>query len=172
VQALVAGILAALLGAAPAGRPEVAIAPLDAAIVKGCGQGVETALRRALGRSKRVRVAADAERAPLILEVQECSRLDQTAKAVEYGKDGWTEKGGRISASEIEVGVERESVRTIILRGRLRAGARFVDVASGPDDPDLGKAAESLRRDVDKAMKERGEWLLSVTTPASPGPPR
>ena len=167
---LAAGVLALAIAAGSA-PPDVAIAPVEPAVVKGCGEGVETALRRALGRSKRVRMAADPDRASLVLEILECSRLDQTARATDYGEKSGLEKGG-IVASEFEVGVGQESVRTVILRARLRAGSRFVDVGSGPDDPDLGKAAESLRRDVDKVMKERGGWLLSGATPPSPAPPR
>ena len=166
-----AGILAAMMAAAPTARPEVALAPVEPAVVKGCGEGVETALRRALGRSKRVRPATDADRAPLVLEVLECSRLDQTVQSSDYGEKSGVEKG-RIVTSEFEIGVGRESVRTVILRGRLKAGARFVEVASGPDDPDLGKAADSLRRDVDKVMKERGSWLLGGPTAPAPAPPR
>jgi hypothetical protein len=153
------GMVVAMAAASPATRPEVAVAPVEAAVVRGCGEGVESTLRRALGRSKRVRVAADAGRAPLVLEVLECSRLDQTFRASDYGEKSGLEKGG-IVASEFEFGVGRDSVRTVILRARLRGGSRFVEVASGPDDPDLGKAAESLRREVDKVVKERGAWLM------------
>ena len=145
--------------AAPRSSPSVAIAIPESSLTKPCGDRLETALRRALGRSKRVRLVPRGEDAQLAVEVLECSRLDQTTRSLDYEEDSGLERE-RIVTSEFEVGVGRESIRTFILRARLVSGPRFIDVASGPDDHDLDAAARSVRRAMDKALAERGAWLL------------
>ena len=40
------------------------------------------------------------------------------------------------------------------------AESRFIEVASGPDDPDLEKAVATIRRAIDKALADRGRWLI------------
>jgi hypothetical protein len=112
--------------------------------------------------SKTLRLVLQAEDAPTRLEILECSRL-------EHHKQTFTPKGGPVkipvgrgvgSGAEREIGVQTESVRAVTLRARVVAGSRFVDVASGPKDRTLREAADTLRRAIDKAIKERGQWLL------------
>lgn len=145
----------------------VALAPISAAALHGCrAADLEKALKGGFGRAKRFRLALEAEEAPTRMEILECSWLDQRKQTL-------TSKSGPVKGPvgdgvgigvDSELGIQVESVGTVILRVRLVAGPRSVDVASGGKDRNLREAAGTLRRAIDRVLTERGEWLLAAHT--------
>ena len=142
----------------------VALAPVSTEALHDCDVAdLESALRRAFGRAKSFRLVPPPEDAPARLEILECSRLEQHKQTI-------TSKGGPAKvpvvrgvgrSADREIGVQTEAVRAAMLRARVVAGSRFVTVASGPKDRTLREAADTLRRAIDRAIGERGQWLLA-----------
>jgi hypothetical protein len=117
-----------LLAAGPTDRrTAVALVELSAADLRGCdADDLESALRRGIGRRKRVRLA-ESQDAPLSLKVVECRVLEQETRHAGYQKKPKFGDGGRIVASEqvVEVGRESEHLRparAVGRRGTLRRG--------------------------------------------------
>ena len=149
----------------PAGSPiPVALAPISSETLHECDEAdLEKALKAGFRRAKGFRFVPTLEQAPTRIEIVECSRL-------EHHTQTFTSKGGPIKGpvgrgvgigTDTEVAVQSESVRSVILRARVVSGSRFVDVASGPKDRTLREAAETLRHAIDRALEERGQWLLA-----------
>ena len=142
----------------------VALAPISSETLHDCDEAdLERALKGSLRRAKRFRLVPTLEQASTRIEIVECSRL-------EHHKQTFTSKGGPVKGpvgvgigigADKEVGVQSESVRSVILRARVVSGSRFVDVASGPKDRTLREAAQILRHAIDRALEERGQWLLA-----------
>jgi hypothetical protein len=142
----------------------IALAPISSEALHQCAVGdLKKALRSRLGRSRLFRLVPPPEdTASVTLEIVECSRLEQR-------KQTFTSKGGPVTGpvgrgagtgAESDVGVQTETVRSVILRARLASGSRFVGVAASPRDRTLLEAADTLRGAIDKALTERGPWLL------------
>jgi hypothetical protein len=165
--ALAIAIPAAATAAEP--RVPVALAPISVEGLHECEVAdLEKALRRGLVRAKRFHLVGGLDEAPARMEIVECTRLErhkQTATSKGgpiHGPTGCGPTGhvGIASGSESDVALQTESLRSVILRARVVAGSRFIDVASGPKDRTLREAVETLRRAIDRAIADRGQWLL------------
>jgi hypothetical protein len=164
---LVAGLalLAALGEGTRSARPvSLVLAPVSVEALYGCrAADLDAALRRALRGGKRFRLEAAPEPAGLRLEVLECSDAEQDkARVTQRSRpvSGPTKHGGVTRGNEEEIEFAQEALRTVGVRARVFAGSRFLDLASSPKDRNLREAADTLRRALDRALAERGTWLL------------
>lgn len=159
---LALGASLALAAAAAAERVALSLEPIADEALHGCGAGdLDKALRGAFGKAREFRLAADS--GTIRLEITGCSlpvtrkrTLTSTGRPVRMPTEG-----GAAAGNESQVAVETESLRSAILRGRIVAGPRSANVASGPKDQTLRDAADSLRRAIDKALKDDRDWLLA-----------
>ncbi len=148
---------------------QVGLVPISDEVLHLCSvPDLEKGLKGGLGGARRFSFVPEMEAAPVKIEILDCSRLEQAKRTL-------TSKGGPIKipvetpgggrgigvGAESEVSLERQSTRLVVLRARLVAGPRFADVTSGPKDRTLHDAVETLRHEIDKVLKERGEWLLA-----------
>ena len=158
-------IVLMLAAPSPAAVPiSVALAPISNEMLHDCDEDdLEKALKSSFRRAKRFRFVPRLEQASTRIEIVECSRL-------EHHKRAFTSKGGPVKGpvgsgigigSDQEVGTQGESIRSVVLRARVVSGSRFVDVASGRKDRTLREAAQTLRHAIDRALEDRGLWLLA-----------
>jgi len=163
-------LLLALVLATPAPSAVTTPVPISLSaipddVLHGCRVGeLEKALRGRLARGKRFHLQRDAEGTRATLEILECSRAERqegefTAKGGPV--TGPTKEGGLGRGADREVVMETKTVRLVAVRARLVSGERFVDVSSGPKDRSMNDAADTLRRAIDHALRDRGEWLLA-----------
>ena len=162
--------LAASLGAgtsAPmpaAESPGLELRSSDSARLRGCkAADLEKLLRDRLGKSRQFRLSTGDGPTPLALEILECSLFELRRRVLTSGGRPVrmpTESGGEAYGAEGETGLRLEGNARAMLKARLGAGDRFVMIASGPKDKNLREAADSLKRSVEEALRERGAWLL------------
>lgn len=163
--AVVAMLAVLPLRAADTANPSLTLAPLAEEALRACkARDLEKALSDRLGRSKRFRFVAGEEATELVLEVSECSMLQQRRTVFETGgRPVRMPTGrGRAEGAESETGLRLEAQGLVVLRARVRSGSRFVEVSAAPKDRNLSEAAESLKRAIDRLLAQRGQWLLGV----------
>jgi hypothetical protein len=158
-------LVVAITGLAASAPPiPVALAPISAEALHQCkGADLEKTLKAALGRAKRLRLVAESEDAPTRMEILECSEREERKQT--FSSKSGPGKGpvGGVAGigGDSEISLQNDSVLSVILRARLVAGPRFVNVTSGPKDRTLREAAKSLQHAIDKALTDRGPWLLA-----------
>ena len=158
-------MVVAVTGMAASAPPvPVALAPISAEALHRCkAADLENALKATLGRAKRLRLVAESEDAPTRLEILECSEREERKKT--FSSKSGPVKGpvgdGVGIGVDSEISLQNDSVLSVTLRARLVAGPRFVNVTSGPKNRTLREAATSLQHAIDKALTERGPWLLA-----------
>jgi hypothetical protein len=161
---LTLALVVAVPGLAASAPPiPVALAPISGEALHQCkATDLEKALKGALGRAKRLRVVAESEDAPTRMEILECSEREERKKTFS-SKSGPLKGpvGGGVGGGDSEVSLQSDSISYVTLRARLVSGSRFVNVTSGPKDRTLREAATSLQHAIDKALTERGQWLLA-----------
>ena len=148
-----------------AGPIAVSLAPISAEALHECKEAdLKKALLEGLGPSKVFRYIPDLQEAPLKIEIVACTRLEQVKRTFNSsGRPIRIPIGTGVGfGGEGEVGVQSESTRWAILRARVGAGTRFLNVEADPKDRSLKIAAESIRREIEKAFTEHGEWLLEA----------
>jgi hypothetical protein len=155
----------ALATAGASGPILLSLEPIADEALHGCeAADLERALRSSFGKARQFRLSPDAA---VRLEIEDCTlatvrkrTLTSTGRPVHMPTEGGTARG-----NEQEVAVETESIRSAVLRGRVVAGSRSANVASGSSDQTLREAADSLRRAIDKLLKGEGDWLLAPPAP-------
>jgi hypothetical protein len=166
--AAVAALLAPPVSA-DAAPATLRLAPLAEEALHACkARELETALRDRLRKGKRFRFLAQDTRAQLVLEVTECSMLRQRRRVFDSGGRPVTmptEGGGVARGGETETGLRLEAQGVVVLKARLGAAPRLLEVSSAPKDRNLSQAADSLQRAIDRMLEERGGWLLGHSRP-------
>lgn len=151
--------------AADTATPSLSLAPLAEEALHACkARDLEKSLRNRLGRGKRFRLVAGDTATELVLEVAECSMLQQRRRVFETGGRPVTMPTGRgiAQGAEGETGLRLEAQGLVVLKARVRSGSRFVEVSAAPKDRNLSEAAESLKSAIDRVLAQRGQWLLGV----------
>jgi hypothetical protein len=151
--------------AVPASPVAISLAPVTAEALHGCdADNLAKTLRGRLDKAKRFRLVSENETAAIVLEVLECSRVEQrTATFTSKGGPIVGPVGGGVGiGSDSEIGVQTGSTRSVVLRARVGAGSRFIEVAAGPKDRTLREAADTVRNAIDKALGARGTWLVGA----------
>jgi hypothetical protein len=156
--------LAAWLGAGTPAAPALELRSSDSATLRGCKAAVlDKQLRDRLRKSSEFRLSEAGQHAPLALEILECSLFEVRQRALTTGGRPVrlpTEDRGTALGSENELALRQDATPRAVLKARLGAGSRFLALASGPKDKNLSEAADSLKRSIERALRERGRWLL------------
>jgi hypothetical protein len=146
--------------------PEVAPAPVADEVLHGCdGHKLEDLLRDRLASGQRFRLAADPEEATLRLEITNCTQQEQrtrnagTTTGPIFGPAG----SGVARGAQTETAIGMQSTQRLMLHARLGSGERFVQVSSDAKDRKLSEAVDSLRKAIDRTLKEKGDWLLGTS---------
>lgn len=75
---------------------------------------------------------------------------------------------GIAQGGDTETGLRLEAQGLVVLKARLRSGSRFAEVSAAPKDRNLSEAAESLKNAIDRALEQRGRWLLGLDAREKP----
>jgi hypothetical protein len=165
-------LLVAFIAGAGASTPPpptaVGQVPLSPDALHACTAGeLKKALVGAFRMSKRFRYIPDLDDAPIKLEILECTRLERitqtltsTARPIKIPVGGGAGFGG-----EEDAALQTDTARLVRLRARIAAGTRFVNIESDAKDERLKVAAESIRREIEKALTDHGEWLSGRSGP-------
>ncbi len=168
---LAPGSLVVLLGLAPlseAPQPlTIRIVTASDALIVSCKSGaVEKRLAEHLSKDRIFRVATGDEPTDLKAEIVKCvaaSRQKTVSNIQGTPLKLPTGRFGVMTGGEQDYDVHTDTTWRVVLRVRLTAGERSLDLVSDPIDERLSQATKTVGNAIEQAVKEKRRWLLGAS---------